>query len=202
MTEPMNPDADPTSGTAVVSAFVRDAVTRVTQDASQSLDAMLPAVYDEMRVLAAYLLQGEQHAKTLRPTALAHEAYLRLSHSGFDARDARHLMTVAATVMRRVLVDHARARRTAKRGSGAERITLGEEIVDGTGTPVDILDLHDALRKLGESHPRKVQVIELLYFTGLTLEEVADTLGVNERTVRRDWQFAKAWLWQALTEEA
>lgn len=192
------PDPTPDS---VVGELARDIVTRATQTETTSLDEMLPVVYDEMRVLAAYFLRGERLARTLRPTALAHEAYLRLARSDFDARDRRHLLTVAATVMRRVLVDHARARKSAKRGLGAERVTLRDDLVDENGEPIDVLDLQRALEKLGEEHPRKVQVIDLLYFSGLTIEESAEILEVNERTVRRDWQFAKAWLWEALTDE-
>lgn len=196
-----DPGREPDPAREVVVGLTRDIIMRATQAESTSLDEMLPVVYDEMRVLAAYFLRGERLARTLRPTALAHEAYLRLARSDFDARDTRHLLTVAATVMRRVLVDYARARKSAKRGLGAERVTLRDDLVDENGAPIDVLDLHQALETLGESHPRKVQVIELLYFSGLTIEEAAEVLEVNERTVRRDWQFAKAWLWEALTEE-
>ncbi len=191
----------PGSEAALVEQFAREVMSRATQTAATALDELLPAVYDEMRVLAAYLLRGERSARTLRPTALAHEAYLRLAGAaGFQPQGREHLLAVTANVMRRVLIDYARARRAAKRGGGLERVTLSESLLDETGSPVDLLDLERALERLGQAHPRKVQVVEMIYFAGLTEEEAASALGVNERTVRRDWQFAKAWLWQELKE--
>jgi RNA polymerase sigma factor (TIGR02999 family) len=189
------------SEAAAFEQFARDIAGRATQSADTPLDALLPAVYDEMRVLAAYLLRGERVGRTLRPTALAHEAYLRLAGgTGFEPESPGHLLAVAANVMRRVLIDQARARATAKRGGELERVTLSESLLDDAGTPVDLIDLQRALDRLGHAHPRKVQVVEMIYFAGLTEEEVALALGVNERTVRRDWQFARAWLWQELNE--
>ena len=184
-----------------VEQFVHEVVGQATHSEATSLDALLPSVYDEMRVLAAYLLRGESSARTLRPTALAHEAYLRLaSGGGFEPQSARHMLAVAAGVMRRVLIDDARARRRAKRGGSLERVTLSDNLLNDAGSQVELLDLQRSLDRLGREHPRKLQVVDMIYFAGLTEVEVAVALGVNERTVRRDWQFAKAWLWQELNQ--
>jgi RNA polymerase sigma factor (TIGR02999 family) len=102
--------------------------------------------------------------------------------------------------MRRVIIDQARARRAEKRGGGVAAVTLGESLVDASGRPIDLLDLHRVLDRLAEDHPRKVQVVEMIYFAGFTPEETAAALEVSERTVLRDWKFARAWLWRALGE--
>lgn len=184
---------------AVVERFVRDVVARATQLESTSLEAMLPMIYDELRGLAAYLLRGERWARTLGPTALAHEAYLRLAReTRSDLRGRSHLLAVAATAMRRVIIDQARARRAVKRGSGLAPVTLNESLLGDVGGPVELLDLHRVLDRLAAEHPRKVQVVEMIYFAGFTPEEAAAALEVSERTVLRDWKFARAWLWQAL----
>jgi RNA polymerase sigma factor (TIGR02999 family) len=190
----------PDNDVAVLERFVQDVFARATLSDSTSLEAMLPIVYDELRGLAAYLLRGERWARTLGPTALAHEAYLRLAReTRSDLQGRSHLLAVAATAMRRVIIDYARARRTAKRGGGAAPVTLTENLLDEGGRPVDLLDLHRVLDRLAEEHPRKVQVVEMIYFAGLTPEEAAAALGVSERTVLRDWKFARAWLWRALS---
>lgn len=185
-----------------VESFVREVVGRATRDETSRLDALLPAVYDEMRVLATYILRGERSGRTMSPTALAHEAYLRLAReTRFSPEGGTHLLGVAATVMRRVLIDYARARRAAKRGGAAERLTLSDSLLDDSGSPVDIIDLHRALEQLAEEHPRKAKVVEMVYFTGLTLDEAGAALATTRRTALRDWQFAKAWLWKTLSEE-
>jgi len=196
----VNGDAGPSPGaTVAIESFVAEVVRRATRDDSAGLHAILPVVYDELRGLAACLLRGERAGHTLRPTALAHEAYLRLARetrSGLRSRE--ELLGVAATAMRRVLVDYARARGAAKRGAGAQRITLVDNIAAAPGTEIDLLDLHRALERLGEVDSRKVRVVELLYFAGLTHEEAGNALGVSAQTVLRDWRFAKAWLWREL----
>lgn len=188
---------------AVVERFVRDVVARATQTASTALEAMLPAVYDELRGLAAYLLRGERWAHTLGPTALAHEAYLRLAReTRSDLQDRSHLLAVAATAMRRVIIDEARSRRAGKRGGGVAPVTLSESLFDDGGRPIDLLDLHRVLDRLAVDQPRKVQVVEMIYFAGFTPAETAAALRVSERTVLRDWRFARAWLWRALSAGA
>jgi RNA polymerase sigma factor (TIGR02999 family) len=197
----MSHDLGPTA-TEEVERLAREIVGRATAGEATSLEALLPAVYEEMRVLAAYILRGEGTGRTLRPTALAHEAYLRLAReTRFTPQNRGHLLAVAATMMRRVLIDYARARHAAKRGAGAERVTLSESLLDDSASNVDLLDLQRALDRLAAGHPRKVQVVELVYFAGLTHEEAGEALGVTARTILRDWQFAKAWLWRELSAE-
>ncbi len=154
-------------------------------------DRLLATLYDELRLIARHHLRDERPGHTLQPTALVHEAYLRLgSASAFESRS--HFLRTASQVMRRVLVDHARARNAAKRAGGV-RVTLDEGLV-GTGPAVDMLALDDALTRLAEAEPRWARVVELRFFAGLEVVEAAALLGVSEITVKRDWRFARAWL--------
>lgn len=163
-------------------------------------DRLLPIVYAELRRLAASYLRRERPGHTLQPTALVHEAYVRLiDQRQIDWSNRAQFMGLAAVMMRRILVNHARDRVADKRGGGAEHVplTLAGE---GIGTfEVNILDLHDALTDLGESDPRKAQIVELKFFGGLTTEEIAETLGVSVATVERDWKFARAWLYRVVS---
>lgn len=163
---------------------------------------MLPIVYAELRRLAASYLRRERPGHTLQPTALVHEAYVRLiDQRQIDWSNRAQFMGLAAVMMRRILVNHARDRVADKRGAGAEHvpITLAGE---GIGAPeVDLLDLHDALNDLSESDPRKGQIVELKFFGGLTTEEIAETLGISTATVERDWKFARAWLYRVVSGE-
>ena len=187
------------SSETLVADFVLEVARRATVRDMQELDSLLPVVYDELRVLAAYLLRGERDAATLRPTALAHEAYLRLAvQSDFIPKNAGHLLSVAATLMRRVLVDYARQKQAAKRGGGAMRVTLSRELEDPSARPIDLLHLDEALEALEALEPRKARVVEMLYFSGFTLSECALALGVSSKTVQRDWDFARAWLFRRL----
>ncbi|HEX6972854.1 MAG TPA: sigma-70 family RNA polymerase sigma factor [Vicinamibacterales bacterium] len=162
-------------------------------------DELLPVVYNELRRLAARYLQRERGGHTLQPTALVHEAYLRLiDQRKLDFTNRAQFVALAAVMMRRILVNHARDRIAAKRGGGAEHVplTLAGE---GIGAPeVNLLDLNDALTELGESDPRKGQIVELKFFGGLTTAEIADHLGVSVATVERDWKFARAWLYRVI----
>jgi len=144
-------------------------------------------------------MRGERRGHSLQATALVNEAYLRL----IDARrvrwqDRAHFLAMAARLMRRVLVDHARARGRDKRGGDAERVTLVEGIAGTDERPVDVMALDDALEALANIDERKSRVIELRYFGGLSVMETAQALGVSEQTVMRDWKFAKAWLLREL----
>jgi RNA polymerase sigma factor (TIGR02999 family) len=162
-----------------------------------ALEALLPLVYDEMRRQARRALRRERSGHTLQPTALVHEAFLRL----IDQRRVRvesraHFFGVAARVMRRVLVDHARARAATKRGAGAQQVRLDElsnERASGH-SDVDLLALDDALTRLAELDPRKARLVELRYFAGLGTAEAAMALGVSAATVGRDWTLARRWL--------
>jgi RNA polymerase sigma-70 factor (ECF subfamily) len=163
-------------------------------------DRLLPIVYGELRRLAASYLRRERPGHTLQPTALVHEAYVRLiDQRQIDWSNRAQFIGVAAVMMRRILVNHARDRIADKRGGGAEHVplTLAGE---GIGAPeVNLLDLHEALNDLSDSDPRKGRIVELKFFGGLTTEEIAETLGVSVATVERDWKFARAWLYQAIS---
>ena len=165
-----------------------------------ALDELLPSVYQELRRLAAANMRLERPGHTLQPTALAHEAYLRLvSSPGLAVQDRAHFMVLAARAMRRVLADHARRRQAVKRGEDPVQVTL----IDLAETPkaVDAEELgaaHDALARLDE---RQAHIVELRFFGGLTVEEVAEVLGVSAGTVKRDWTLARAWLHRELSEQ-
>lgn len=161
---------------------------------------MLALVYEELRRLAAGYLRGERPGHTLQPTALVHEAYLRLvNQRRVDWSNRAQLMGLAAVMMRRILVNHARDRIAEKRGGGAEHVSL-TVAGDGIGAAeVNVLDLHDALTRLTEADPRKGRIVELKFFGGLSTEEIAETLGLATATVERDWKFARAWLSGAMS---
>jgi RNA polymerase sigma factor (TIGR02999 family) len=159
----------------------------------------LPLVYDEMRAVAARHLRGERPDHTLQPTALVHEAYLRLAQRrSTDWESRAHFLGVASQAIRRVLVEHARARRRDKRGGGRLRVTLSDEMALGRGPDLDVLALDEALTRLGEEDPTDQRVVELRFFGGLSVKETAKVLGVVERTVHRRWTFARAWLFREL----
>jgi RNA polymerase sigma factor (TIGR02999 family) len=170
----------------------------------EALSCLIPLVYDQLRLLAARALAAERAGHTLEPTALVHEAYLRLA-SGEIPRwhDRLHFFAVASQVMRHLLVDHARGRQRAKRGSGAQRIPLEaiEITVPVDGFEPDLLALDEALTALSTFDARKARVIELRYFGGLTIEEAAQVLGVSTATVILDARLARAWLFDRLHKE-
>jgi RNA polymerase sigma-70 factor (ECF subfamily) len=153
-----------------------------------------PLVYEEVRRLAQRLMRREHPSHTLQPTALANEAYARLIDSDrVTTQDKGHFLALAARSMRRILVDHARRRNAAKRGGGWDQVTLSD-ITSNATSPLDLLQLDEALGMLADLDDRKAKVVELRFFAGLSLVEVADTLGTSEATVRADWFVARAWL--------
>jgi len=162
-------------------------------------DGILPIVYAELRRLAASYLSRERQGHTLQPTALVHEAYVRLiDQRQIDWNNRAQFIGLAAVMMRRILVNHARERIADKRGGGAEHVplTLAGE---GIGAPeVNLLDLHEALNDLTATDPRKGRIVELKFFGGLTTAEIAEHLGLSVATVERDWKFARAWLYRAM----
>ncbi|MDQ6620170.1 MAG: sigma-70 family RNA polymerase sigma factor [Pseudomonadota bacterium] len=178
-------------------------VTRLLREAqsgnSGALEAILPIVYNELRRLARHYLRSERHDHTLQPTALVHEAYLRLidQHS-VDWENRAHFFAIAAQMMRRILVNHAEAHRAAKRGAGAERLTLSAAD-DVTASGTDVVALDDALRQLEKLDARQAQIVELRYFGGLNIEEVASALALSPATIKREWATAKVWLKRELT---
>jgi RNA polymerase sigma factor (TIGR02999 family) len=160
----------------------------------RAADRLLPLVYTELRALAARYLRSERAGSTLQPTALVHEAYLRLiGNERIDWKGKTHFKAMAATQMRRILVDHARARGAKKRGGGRP-ITLTETLLSTATPSPDLLALDQALGRLAARSPRQGRVAELKLFAGLPSTEIAFSLGVSERTVKEDWRVARAWL--------
>ena len=161
----------------------------------QALDELMPLVYNELRAVARRYLARERPGHTLQSTALVNEAYLKLlGQRDVQWQNRAHFFGVAAQLMRRLLVDHARRRSRAKRGSGGTRITLTEGLAVAAEVDVDAIALDDALTSLERLDARKGRIVELRFFGGLTVEETAEVLGTSAATVKREWQFAKAWL--------
>jgi RNA polymerase sigma factor (TIGR02999 family) len=160
---------------------------------------LLPLVYDEFRHLARHYLRAERANHTLQPTALVHEAYLKLvDQSRVNWQGRTHFFAVAAQAMRRILVDHARAHLRQKRGGGAHRIELDEAVALSPQRGEDVLALDEALEKLAKLDERQAKIVEYRFFAGMNVEEVANTLGVSKRTVEADWTMARAWLLREL----
>ena len=163
-------------------------------------DQLLPLVYDELRKLAAARMADEAADHTLQATALVHEAWLRLTGDEPDTRFANraHFFAAAAEAMRRILVDRARARATGKRGGGWERIDLEKVEIAADADDETLVLVSELLEKLAQEEPKVAEVVKLRFFAGLTLEEIGQALGLSERTVKRHWSFARAWLYDAM----
>jgi RNA polymerase sigma-70 factor (ECF subfamily) len=166
---------------------------------AEALDEVLPLVYDELCRLAGRQMRKERQGHTLQPTALVHEAFLRLVNQKTDWQNRAHFVGVAGQLMRKLLVDYARRRKAAKRGVA---VTLDEEIFGGPGTDrvEEILAVDQSLLKLRELNPRQAQIAELRYFGGLSVEETAEYLNVSPRTVKADWAMARGWLRTQLSD--
>lgn len=163
---------------------------------------LIPLVYDELRRLAAHYLRGERADHTLQPTALVHEAYLRLTKlRDLDWQSRSHFFATAATVMRRILVDHARAQQAGKREALHNAVSLEDALVISPARPSELISLDAALDKLAQLDARRSKIVELRFFGGLSEEETGAILGVSTRTVKRDWRIAKAWLYNELIED-
>jgi RNA polymerase sigma factor (TIGR02999 family) len=184
---------------------VHGLVTRILKDwEAGDPDAparLMPLVYEELRRLARNYLAGERSDHTLQPTALVHEAYLRLvDETRVSWKDRAHFYGVAARLMRRILVDHARARNAAKRGGLHTKLSL-DEVRDLPGQrEVELVALDSALDNFAQAYPRKSEVVELKFFGGLDTREISEVLKVSEKTVLRDWNFAKLWICRELSE--
>jgi len=164
-----------------------------------NLDTLLPIVYQELRRLAAGYLRREKPGQTLQPTALVHEAYLRLMKDRPGRWQNRaHFCAIAAHSMRQILIERARARSAAKRGGARQRITLDEGLVAGGDRSIDLIALDEALQRLAEIDPEQARLVELRFFGGLTIEETAEALDMSPATVKRHWTVAKAWLTREL----
>ncbi len=183
-------------------------LTQILADASGEQPAevakkLMPLVYDELRQLAAGYLRSERRGHTLQPTALVHEAFMRLiDQSRVDWKGRTHFYAVGAQAMRRILIDHARARGRGKRGGDWQRVLLDEVEMPNELQDVDLVALHDALESLATLDEGQARIVELRFFGGLTVEEVAHVLGVSKRKVEGDWTHAKAWLRNALDPES
>jgi RNA polymerase sigma factor (TIGR02999 family) len=160
-----------------------------------ALDRVVPLVYQELRRLAHRQMRRERASHTLQTTALINEAYLRLvDYVRVRPRDRAHFFAIAAQAMRRILIERARSRRSSKRGSGAQHVSLDEAAEVSNQRAADLMALDDALTSLAEMDPRKAQIVELKYFGGMTIEEAAEALEISTPTVERDWHFARIWL--------
>jgi RNA polymerase sigma factor (TIGR02999 family) len=186
--------------------LVESTVTELLRELSMgrpgAADSLLPVVYGELRRMAHRQLKGERPGHTLNTTALVHEAYLRLGLERVSWHDRVHFFAVAARAMRRVLIDYAEARRAAKRGGGAEHLSLDDTIAAPERRIDDLLAIDEALNRLEQLDRRQVTVVECHVFAGMSLEDTAAALGVSPATVSRDWALARAWLNRALGTEA
>lgn len=178
-------------------------VTRLLQEwqqgDQQALDRLMPLVYGELRRIAARLMRSERREHTLQATALVHEAYARLAGREASASDRVHFLSLAAKVMRRILVDHARARQRLKRGEGNLTIAIDEADPASPGSAVHLVEIDQALGRLESLDVRKLRVLEMRIFGGLTHAEIAGVLGISVPTVERDFRMARAWLRSELT---
>jgi RNA polymerase sigma factor (TIGR02999 family) len=180
----------------------RQAVTQLLREWSsgnkQALDQLMPVVYDQLRRLASNCLRAERPDHTLRATALVHEAYVRLVDSDVAWEDRVHFFAVSARMLRRILVDHAKANKRKKRGGEFQQIPFEEALLVGPQSDKGIVELDDALRRLAAQDQRKSELIELLFFGGLTYDEAAAALKISPATVHRELTLAKAWLYREL----
>ncbi len=160
-----------------------------------ALDQMTPVLYEELRRIARHFLAGERPDHTLQPTALVHEAYMRLvDQRSVDWKNRAHFLGVAASMMRRILINHARAQQAAKREGYTHAIALEDAFGVFTDPQIDLVELNTALQELTELDPQQGRVVELRYFGGLTIEETAEAMGISPATVKREWGTARLWL--------
>jgi len=161
----------------------------------QAEDQLIPIVYSQLKKIAANQLRRESPNHSLQPTALVHEAYMRLNKlDQIDWQGRSHFFRISATIMRRILVDHARAEQARKRGDGAVQVTLDSGVMAVAETTIDVLAVDGALTRLEGFDKRQAAIVEMHFFTGQTFEEIALELGVSSRTVKRDWTMARAWM--------
>jgi RNA polymerase sigma factor (TIGR02999 family) len=199
----MAAEADPVLTVAPMTQSDRSETTMILSQAVRgdagAAERLAPLVYDSLRNIAAGYMSRERSDHTLQPTALVHEAYLRLvDRARVDWQGRTHFLAVAAKEMRRVLIHHARGRHAAKRGGGRARVSLEQALLQAPGGDVAVLDLEEALAELSALDPRQGRVVELRFFGGLTVEEVAQALSISPKTVEKDWRLARAWLYRRL----
>ena len=182
-------------------------VTRILKEMdsgnARAAEELLPLVYDELRRIASGKMAGESSGHTLQPTALVHEAWLRLKSSDQDAWENRaHFFSACAEAMRRILVEHARRKKSLKRGGGAEIVALDDSALVLTAPPDELLAVHEALHTLEAEDPKTAELVKLRYFVGMTMEEAAHSLGLAKRTAENLWTYAKAWLHREITAKS
>jgi RNA polymerase sigma factor (TIGR02999 family) len=166
----------------------------------EELDKMMPAIYDELRRQAARYLRQERPGHTLQTTALIHEAYVRLvDQRNVQWENRAHFFGIAAQMMRRILVDHARTKKRAKRGGSDIKVSLDDAAIAVKGQDLDVVAVDEALNRLAKIDEQQSRVVELRFFSGLTVEETAEVMGISPATVKRDWSMAKAWLHRELS---
>jgi RNA polymerase sigma factor (TIGR02999 family) len=164
-----------------------------------ALEMLTPIIYGELRRLAQSYMRQERADHTLQSTAVVHEAFIRLIDQNVEWKSRAHFFAIAAKMMRRILVDHARARSTSKRGVGMARVDVEEQAIESQERSVDLLALDEALEHLARIDPQRSRIVELRYFGGLSNEESANVLGISPATVQRQWSGAKAWLYRELS---
>src|SRR5215470_14501087 len=168
----------------------------------QDADALAPLVYDELRRLAGAYMRRERPGQTLQPTALVHEAYMRLAHAGTPWNDKRHFVGIAARSMRQILVERARARGAQKRWAGLNRVSLSESLAAANDPEAMLPALDEALTRLEAIDPEQARIVELRFFAGLSIEETAEAIGVSPATLKRRWSLARAWLFRELAGDS
>lgn len=165
-------------------------------------DALIPLVYDELRRIARRCLTSQSSSHTLQPTALVHEAYLRLAHrDSIDWQNRAHFFALAAQMMRQILVDHARKQAATKRGGNAVTLVLDEGSAISKAPSLDLLALDDAMQKLATLDPRQCRIVELRFFAGLSIEETAQVVDISTATTKREWATARLWLHRAMSND-
>ncbi|GAB5518024.1 MAG: sigma-70 family RNA polymerase sigma factor [Rhodothermales bacterium] len=183
-------------------AEVTQLLQAYTEGQSDALDALMPAVYQQLRGLAHRYLRGERMGHTLNTTALVHEAYLKLiDQNRVQWQSRQHFYAIAAQAMRRILVNYARNRQRIKRGGNAQRVEFDEALGLSDERADEVLALDEALTRLEASNERRARIVECRYFVGFTIEETAAILEISPRTVKREWTVAKAWLYREMTAE-
>ena len=181
------------------SSQVTQLLAEWSQGDESALEALAPLVYEELRRLASSYMRRERPNHTLQATALVHEAYLRMIDQRVAWRNRGHFYAIAAKMMRRILVDHAKRTKAAKRGAGQAPLSLNDAAELGSGSQRQLIALDEALTELARSDPERSQIVELRFFGGLSNEESAEVLGISPATVQRKWTGAKAWLYHELS---
>lgn len=183
-------------------ALATELLDKATQGESDAIGRLMAVVYDDFRELAAKYLRQEPAGHTLQPTALVHEAFVRLiDQTNIDWKGRTHFLAIGAQAMRRILVDHARKRKRLKRGGSRKRITFDDEITLSPQHDQDLLAVDDLLAELQKIDPRQAKIVELRFFGGMTSAEVADYLSISKSTADREWRVVRAWLRQQLSED-